>query len=1617
MQSSLVPHAPRRRLSYSEWLESKESALEDARYSQLEVAQRRRASLGSRKQESAAHYDAWLQHKDQFERAVSLLQQLHVDRCKVDDKWFQVAVSLNAIDCLRGIRKAEGYQDLPADRDTSHDADKQTMAGRRTLEQEFYRWSRRASSGHEFRDVTVSPSKVHAFSAAARSMMSEYAEDALQRKGEYVQASLKYTVPKVEQKAHDKRDLYNPDTVKFNAIFNRLARQQYAAAREEMFDRLDEECRRAGQDNEEEKEEDLVAIQRKVLHRLGLGQLAKWVEQDAQLEEQERREKKQEERENAENMHRMFVAKKDRLRVRLPAKAQAKARRKSAGSGAGRMNFALGPDKVYRSKMAHAAPQGTLEIVRAAGMKSKYTYCANERDLEKAREALRRQGHVLKENFKDEDGDALLEEYYRAREEASAEKAREMAETEEKRKRQADAQFSSWFDQKERRESAEKLLKRIEAPGKRGESGAEDESHWRQVAEQLKAVDTGLLQAFIEWSQGYRSPAQCTLLWESLAPTCCDTCCVSTYVHKTLLKFLNRPGVDFKSIFDREVDRYLAKQMRSDGREVDEATEEERRQAESGLELSPKAFITMMKHAGIAVNRHEARILTSLFDENGDGKISRKEFLRFTGERERPNNRGDALSYLRAGKLCIWEACCHVTGQINAFEVIPTGASAESKQEEELSERKNTRPVLLRSGKEKPGWLRLPLPDYIRRKQRLISMGEKTLDDFRSTPPKTCAFAAWSDKLRDQALQALRANPSLKEDTMLMADAMISGTVPADPWIRLKDIPSATDHQRERELNLEWGVDPDAAFYVIESCSEGKQVFEEVHRDPPSAADDGHRPSGKWTYKGLKPGQRVDLRIRAFNGHGPSSFAYASFVTAPSRPIPPVADRISPIEITVSFDESRERLRISPQALKEVLARAFEATREENGLAKLDDVLRQLSETDSADPVLRSGLHAVAETLRGDFPPFVSLEDLEEAATRLPRQRRSSDGDVRVRVKSRNLPGKIAGEETFMLCKCVSDEEVDIGRFSDGSLEEVAMRVLKASQWHADRCQLDLPIPQLLEAPQLSADATEKPSLRVLIPLSTQHQKQKQKRSVSSSYPPQRIGRLQEPIIHLEVYQQVYAGAEPRCSLSSILPGESLQLRLVHARKADNYQCSRMSEPLLVHVPLKRPAAPLAAEGKISTDGARVSWSLQDSEASNRDWEGVVKTWTKDAGGVASGVNEATIRKMFLRYDMDGNGMIEGGEVERLLGDLGVTGSKSGREYALAALDRSGDGRISYKEFAQWLTSQMRSAVLLHKVKGKDKRWETVYRGVETEVDVAGLEANTVHCFAIQIEMHRVSSAISPMLEVMTAPEIPQQPIAVQVGAKQCWVKWYAGHGGAERFSLEMVQVERLSGSSDEGRPNLGVWKEVYNGKRSICLVEGLEESSVYRMKVKAVNRKGLSSAASLPSQIVTMGPNESLEKLQGKANAAAYFEIECTGDVVVGDTILFSERVFRRSRDGSASKSLPSTSTLSQQSISSLGRMKSSAQEFVCERTVAAQVLNQKMYMDRPRDLVCQVLWSTLSSKEAPKKYALAPGSRITRSEKEMFKFETFRARWAQEDQRWSYNEEREANLVMLPQ
>merc|ERR1712167_500806 len=136
-------------------------------------------------------------------------------------------------------------------------------------------------------------------------------------------------------------------------------------------------------------------------------------------------------------------------------------------------------------------------------------------------------------------------------------------------------------------------------------------------------------------------------------------------------------------------------------------------------------------------------------------------------------------------------------------------------------------------------------------------------------------------------------------------------------------------------------------------------------------------------------------------------------------------------------------------------------------------------------------------------------------------------------------------------------------------------------------------------------------------------------------------------------------------------------------------------------------------------------------------------------------------------------------------------------------------------------------------------------------------------------------------------------------------------------------------------------WKIVYEGRENTVEVTGLFANSVYRFRVRAVNVADSASVLSDLAQVSTMSTWTGLS-LQPK-NAHEVFTVDCTDDIVVGDTILFTERLYV-DKDG-------------QLVDNPEGRQSGKA---------GGSGTAQGRNVGRRRDLRLEVIWSTVSTKEA---------------------------------------------------
>ena len=133
--------------TYAEWLHNKEQEAANARYEKQLVEKQKELSAQSKRQKSAAAYQKWVSQKESFERALQLMEKLGDDRCKDEEKWFEVAVALSAVDMARGVYKREPYRGFPLDRNPAHNITAAEARRTRTLEEQFYRWCRRPLDG------------------------------------------------------------------------------------------------------------------------------------------------------------------------------------------------------------------------------------------------------------------------------------------------------------------------------------------------------------------------------------------------------------------------------------------------------------------------------------------------------------------------------------------------------------------------------------------------------------------------------------------------------------------------------------------------------------------------------------------------------------------------------------------------------------------------------------------------------------------------------------------------------------------------------------------------------------------------------------------------------------------------------------------------------------------------------------------------------------------------------------------------------------------------------------------------------------------------------------------------------------------------------------------------------------------------------------------------------------------------------------------------------------------------------------------------------------------------------------------------------------------------------
>ena len=330
--------------------------------------------------------------------------------------------------------------------------------------------------------------------------------------------------------------------------------------------------------------------------------------------------------------------------------------------------------------------------------------------------------------------------------------------------------------------------------------------------------------------------------------------------------------------------------------------------------------------------------------------------------------------------------------------------------------------------------------------------------------------------------------------------------------------------------------------------------------------------------------------------------------------------------------------------------------------------------------------------------------------------------------------------------------------------------------------------------------------------------------------------------------------------------------------------------------------------------------------------------------------------------------------------------------------------------------------------------WVEVYRGSNPSPIIKGLIPNTAYQFKLQLASPSSVSLLSRPIEVHTAPErvMDPGPIVIGVGPRWIKVKWYAEASGAARWQIEGKVVPRsknrsrsstsragsraatprklntsaarrgsvgANADSSQGGAAVGStagWKVIAEtrGVDSTALVHLKNmagSGSCLKVRVVGLNSLGVRSA---PSAVRTVDMAVANDEDQAEAtpeNAESLFVVDCTGDVVVGDTILFTEKIFVEQNQKRGSR--PSRETKRSGNATTIRR------QFAGSRTIAAIVLAEDWVLQRnggasdpeasgkmslrstmgskkkkrvARTLVLHAIWCTVQQRELAKSHGM---------------------------------------------
>jgi Ca2+-binding EF-hand superfamily protein len=1336
-----------------------------------------------------------------------------------------------------------------------------------------------------------------------------------------------------------------------------------------------------------------------VLQKIGVAKLAGWIEADVEAVEEKVKEHSKEEMREAAVAHEGWCRKKDENRVRLPPKKEGKV----FGGKWQPPRFDFGKGKPLARPKKNKFHRSSVDMLAGAGFT--HIHARGQGDLKNCRDKLIDKGYIHPDNFNeasDDDSDNEHNQTRLNREREYNAKRKYKKDKYKKRLQGANQKFEEWLQLKDLIDRAIGSLKGINPPQK-GEHTAERE--FLSVGKALKGVSSSLFPNWAEWAKGYKGQGKCRMLWQSFEPIA-DDIIGGGPIKDILIRFIGRPGVNFEAGFKEIVRQKFVKQLTAGNIDEEEDTEFENTKTipKRFYELDAKEFMRLAKHLGFKLQPEEALRIINVFDEDGGGTVSLEEFLAFTGPKT-GKARGDIEDKL--AHLSCWETTCPSCGMQNAFTVIvKKGKLSRVELPDHVGRRKMSE--FRRLHTEETGWgprASEGHPELETDLQTLRSMNIKCTarPQYWKREDRERKLQELLDKSRDYR-QSLMLQKMVTEGVPPVAPALLIAPNRSEPALRSKLDPTSEVLIRWKPGQITGNNTP--SFFQLEFAekshdgSGGTSDFRELCRDPESYNANGGMAQfvDKWfKAKGLRPNTSYALRLRAFNGFGASPPAHCVITTAPTPPPQPTKMAATTTSVTLGWQE---------------------VSGVQKQISQLEQVFNE-ADVDGSGSLSRDEL----------------MEAIEQKHPRL----------LRFLQQCKIGTDSGSGEALSVFDRIETDDSEELS-------------------WEEFRGFFNSATEQSAKYTRENIDGTK----YVL------------KRCVSEAD---------------QEYVEVYRGAQTVYTVHDLQPGHTYQFRVQRLNR-DGIP-SKHSAPTVIQTLLPTPAAPTVV-GHPGCQALRLKWAgvssrgvggpqveVQKGGRAKEQIHQMLTEWTQaDEDGDGGLDLKRKFEKCLEEYDTDNNGVLDKKEFAELLRGLGVNPTEARVREAFEMIDTDQSGSVNFKEFKEWWSKDSVTYVLkrdgglseeqlaqlgdeANKHGGVFKT--TCYRGTSKQYEVLGLQPNTLYHFRIRHCASTSDSTLSKAVEVMTAPLPPSRPAVIASGVNWIDLKWHPRGSKAHRYTVQIKFVEQLPSSSGS-RPNTtrrakgksskqawgedGVesedpkWITAYEGPAPMCLVRSSSDcamvaNSVYRVRVQAVNRLGGRSDWSQVIQTDTL--ERGTEVTLKPQNADRSFPIECSehADVVVGDTLLFTERLFvdpdtkrelKPSAVGSAQHAMPGgggktgetaryNPNLSVSSAGGGGGMADYAAagaEYLGQRTVAARVISESCVSPQQRELARQgkvtifkessnskhrefrleVIWCTVERKEA-KRYLIQPNEWVNRKQKHMFLFETFRSRWRDDNGR----------------